>query len=49
VDRLAPAVRFMFRPVESLQRLHSGHVGDYVAWMMMGMTVVAAFVGLPVR
>lgn len=47
--RLVPGLRAVFRPVEFLQRLHSGHVGDYVAWMMMGMTVLAAFVGLPLR
>jgi multicomponent Na+:H+ antiporter subunit D len=46
VDRLLPSLRSVYRPIEFLQRLHSGHVGDYVAWMMMGMTVVAGFVGL---
>ena len=49
VDRVLPSLRSMYRPIEFLQRLHSGHVGDYVAWMMMGMTIVAGFVGLPVR
>ena len=49
VDRLLPLLRSAYRPIEFLQRLHSGHVGDYVAWMMMGMTVVAGFIGLPVR
>jgi multicomponent Na+:H+ antiporter subunit D len=27
--------------------VHSGHIGDYVAWMMTGMVALAAFVGLP--
>jgi hypothetical protein len=49
VDRVLPSLRSVYRPIEFLQRLHSGHVGDYVAWMMMGMTVVAGFIGLPVR
>jgi hypothetical protein len=29
--------------------VHSGHIGDYVAWMMTGMVTLAAFVGLPLR
>jgi multicomponent Na+:H+ antiporter subunit D len=36
------------RPVlTALRRLHSGHLGDYVAWLMTGMVALAAFVGLP--
>ncbi|MFD9218998.1 complex I subunit 5 family protein [Streptomyces sp. NPDC060064] len=27
---------------EPLRRLHSGHIGDYVAWLLAGMTLVAA-------
>ena len=49
VDRVLPSLRSIYRPIEFLQRLHSGHVGDYVAWMMMGMTIFAGLVGLPVR
>jgi multicomponent Na+:H+ antiporter subunit D len=30
-----------------LQRVHTGHIGDYVAWMFAGMAVVVALVGLP--
>lgn len=30
-----------------LRRLHSGHVGDYVAWLFAGAAVLAALVGLP--
>jgi multicomponent Na+:H+ antiporter subunit D len=51
-DRL-PAARlarraggFVLRP---LRKVHSGHIGDYVAWMMTGMVTLAAFVGLPLR
>ena len=36
-------------PVHLLHRVHSGRVGDYVAWLLMGMATLAAFVGLPVR
>lgn len=32
-----------------LRRLHSGHVGDYVAWLFVGVTALAALVGLPLR
>ncbi|MFF3455027.1 hypothetical protein ACFYXH_11955 [Streptomyces sp. NPDC002730] len=27
---------------EPLRRLHSGHIGDYIAWLLAGMTLVAA-------
>ena len=37
------------RATDGLRALHSGHVGDYVAWMMAGMAVLGAFVGLPLR
>jgi multicomponent Na+:H+ antiporter subunit D len=29
---------------EPLRRLHSGHIGDYVAWMLVGMTLLGALV-----
>ncbi|MCE0444808.1 hypothetical protein LT493_04445 [Streptomyces tricolor] len=29
-----------------LRRLYSGHVGDYVAWPTVGVTVLTARVGL---
>jgi hypothetical protein len=32
-----------------LHRLHSGHIGDYVAWLMMGMAILAGFIGFPLR
>jgi multicomponent Na+:H+ antiporter subunit D len=36
------------RPVLSiLQKVHSGHVGDYVAWLFTGVAGLAALVGLP--
>jgi multicomponent Na+:H+ antiporter subunit D len=30
-----------------LHRVHTGHIGDYVAWMFAGMAAVVALVGLP--
>jgi len=30
-----------------LHRVHSGHIGDYVAWMFAGMAALVALVGLP--
>lgn len=36
-------------PMTVLRKLHSGHVGDYVAWLMVGLAVLAGFIGLPGR
>ena len=30
-----------------LHRLHSGHVGDYVAWLVTGVAAILALTGLP--
>jgi multicomponent Na+:H+ antiporter subunit D len=30
-----------------VRRVHSGHVGDYVAWLFVGVTALAALVGVP--
>ena len=30
-----------------LHRVHTGHIGDYVAWLFAGMAVLVALVGLP--
>ncbi|MCU1490729.1 MAG: NADH/Ubiquinone/plastoquinone [Acidimicrobiaceae bacterium] len=49
-DALPGAVRSTFRiPLQCLHRLHSGHVGDYVAWLVAGVVAVAALVGVPLR
>jgi multicomponent Na+:H+ antiporter subunit D len=37
------------RPMRLLHAVHSGRVGDYVAWLMVGVVVLAGFVGLPLR
>jgi hypothetical protein len=31
-----------------LHRIHTGHVGDYVAWMFAGMAALVLLVGIPV-
>ncbi|HWG01989.1 MAG TPA: complex I subunit 5 family protein [Trebonia sp.] len=36
------------RPVlATLHRVHSGHIGDYVAWLFLGVAAVTALLGLP--
>lgn len=35
--------------VVALRRAHSGHVGDYVAWMFAALTVLAAVLGLQLQ
>ncbi len=37
------------RGLSGMRALHSGHVGDYVAWLMVGVVVLGALVGLPLR
>jgi multicomponent Na+:H+ antiporter subunit D len=37
------------RGLEGLRSLHSGHIGDYVAWLMLGLAVLGGFLGLPAR
>lgn len=36
-------------PLDVLRKVHSGHIGDYVAWLMLGLAVLGAFIGLPAR
>lgn len=36
-------------PLRVVRRLHSGHVGDYVAWLVVGVAGLAALVGFPLR
>jgi multicomponent Na+:H+ antiporter subunit D len=37
------------RAFGGLRALHSGHVGDYVAWLLVGVVVLGALVGIPLR
>jgi multicomponent Na+:H+ antiporter subunit D len=34
-------------PMAGLRTLHSGHVGDYAAWLMLGVALIGACTGLP--
>jgi multicomponent Na+:H+ antiporter subunit D len=49
--RLPAALRTVSRVarplISTLRRLHSGHVGDYVAWLFTGIAGLAALLGLP--
>lgn len=33
--------------LDGLRHLHSGHVGDYIAWLFVGVAALGALVGLP--
>jgi multicomponent Na+:H+ antiporter subunit D len=50
-SRLPGLVRALGRPaapvMRGLHRLHSGHVGDYVAWLFAGVAGIAALIALP--
>jgi multicomponent Na+:H+ antiporter subunit D len=39
-ERWAGSRRLMSRPVAALHAVHSGHLGDYIAWAMLGAAVV---------
>jgi multicomponent Na+:H+ antiporter subunit D len=43
------AVAPLAPPLRVLRRVHSGHIGDYVAWLFLGLAAFAALVGLPLR
>jgi multicomponent Na+:H+ antiporter subunit D len=49
--RLPEALRGAARPVgpalHGLRRVHSGRLGDYVAWLFLGTAALGALVGLP--
>jgi multicomponent Na+:H+ antiporter subunit D len=46
-ERLRGLARPMRTAVKPLRALHTGHVGDYVAWLFAGVAALAALVGLP--
>jgi multicomponent Na+:H+ antiporter subunit D len=37
------------RPLTVVRRAHSGHVGDYAAWFVVGVALLAGLVGVPLR
>ena len=50
LPRPIQVVSAAFRPVmRVLHHIHSGHVGDYVAWLFVGIAVLAGLVGIPLR
>jgi multicomponent Na+:H+ antiporter subunit D len=50
-DRLPSGPGVLTRPVIAaivmVRGLHSGHVGDYVAWLVVGVAALGALVTLP--
>jgi multicomponent Na+:H+ antiporter subunit D len=49
-DRLPRrAQRALARGVEPLRALHTGHIGDYVAWLTFGVAVVGGLFALTIR
>ncbi|TSD95393.1 NADH dehydrogenase [Skermania sp. ID1734] len=46
---LSKAARWIEIPVRSVERLHSGHVGDYVAWLFVGTAVLGGLLSLALR
>jgi multicomponent Na+:H+ antiporter subunit D len=40
--RPLPAGRLLRLGVRALRRLHSGHLGDYLAWLAVGVAVLCA-------
>jgi multicomponent Na+:H+ antiporter subunit D len=49
VAGLRPAPRRLLAPVNALRSLHSGHVGDYVAWTAGAAAVLAGLFALVLR
>jgi multicomponent Na+:H+ antiporter subunit D len=48
VPDLVRTATLPLRPVlTGLRRVHSGHVGDYVAWLFVGIAAFTALVGVP--
>jgi multicomponent Na+:H+ antiporter subunit D len=46
-SRRLPWLRATEPLMRRLHRVHSGHIGDYVAWLFAGMAFVVVLVGLP--
>ena len=41
--------RALGEPVGHLRALHSGHVGDYVAWLTAGVVILGGALALAIR
>jgi multicomponent Na+:H+ antiporter subunit D len=46
-DRLRPVLRPLEAAMSRVRSMHTGHVGDYVAWLFAGVAALAALVGFP--
>lgn len=50
--RLPAAVRqsgaLLGQPFHVVRQAHSGHIGDYVAWLLVGLALLGALIGVPV-
>jgi multicomponent Na+:H+ antiporter subunit D len=46
---LRGVLRYAEPPLRVVRSVHSGHVGDYVAWLAAGVVGLAALVGFPLR
>jgi multicomponent Na+:H+ antiporter subunit D len=46
-ELLRSAPRASRPAVAVLRQVHSGHVGDYVAWLLVGIATFTALVGVP--
>jgi multicomponent Na+:H+ antiporter subunit D len=44
--RLGSAPGAVVTPIAALRRLHSGHIGDYVAWLTVGLAVLGGLCAL---
>ncbi|WP_310962642.1 complex I subunit 5 family protein [Nocardioides terrisoli] len=47
LERFRRVARPLHVGLNALRRLHTGHVGDYVAWVFVGIACLGALVGLP--
>jgi multicomponent Na+:H+ antiporter subunit D len=48
IPDLAKSALAPLHPVlTGLRRVHSGHIGDYVAWLFVGVAAFTALVGVP--
>jgi len=49
-QRVQAGIAAVFHPVvRTLEQLHSGHVGDYVAWLTAGVTAFGAVLAAALR
>jgi formate hydrogenlyase subunit 3/multisubunit Na+/H+ antiporter MnhD subunit len=49
LHRLPRHVQDALHPLSILRRLHSGYIGDYVAWFMVGATALLVALAVPGR